>query len=121
MTYKLPQKTLHLVIMNHWLVESINDLGSGNLIHLVYQNDRIAPEVLADIKDEDFGEGLLVEIISQELQTGHRVAVAEIFKCHDFKSFFRFDLRLLEVGVFVRDGIVKLASDYLCYYHYNPV
>ncbi|TCL76369.1 hypothetical protein EDC14_1002128 [Hydrogenispora ethanolica] len=113
-------KTLHLLIKSQWLVDSITSLGSGYLIHLVYQNSEIAPDLCAEIKEGRFQEGVLGEIIHFKPGMKRRVAMVEIDKVNDFQNFIRFDLRILEVVPFLRDGIGDADQGYLCYYYGNP-
>lgn len=115
-----PPKTLQMLIREQWLEESIKDLGSGYGTHLSYLNQEIDPKVLQDTQNLSSGE-VLGEIIKLGETANSLVAVAELVKVHDFKSFIRFDLRLLEVAPFIVKPPVKVdsiieKSDYLCYY-----
>lgn len=112
-----PDKTLHLLIEKAWLVDTITKLGSGYLTHLSYQEGRIDPEVLTEIRNQSLGNGVLGEIIHSCGNSGHRVAMVEVAKVNDFQDFIRFDLRLLGVIPFIRDGLIKIESRYSCYYH----
>lgn len=115
-----PLKTLHMIVKNEWLVDSIVCLGSGFTSHLAYQNREIEPEVLSDIRTNRFGEEQLGEVIHLSSKGGHRIAKVEIAKANDFETFIRFDFRLLEVRPFLRNGLIAMAPQYLCYYGKNP-
>lgn len=118
---RFPPKTLHLLIQKAWLVESITSLGSGYLIHLAYKESQIDPEVLADIRSQSLGEDGLGEIIHVGESSNRRVAEVEVVKVNDYQNFIRFDLRLLSVTPFIRDGFEDIQTNYLCYYKKNPV
>lgn len=113
-------KTLQFLIKNQWLVDSILGLGSGYQIHLVYLNTEIAPEVRSEISGGRIQEGVLGEIVYQGPEERRRVAAVEVTRVNDFESFVRFDLRLLEVTPFLRDGTGESSNGYLCYYLANP-
>lgn len=115
----VPPKTLQLLIRNEWLVESLTSLGSGYITHLVYPKVDIDPAVLKDLTNHVLGEGVLGEVGYIGRHPNRKVAEVEIFAINDYQSFTRFDLRLLEVGPFIRDGIMVHNSKYLCYYK-NP-
>ncbi|HEX7713461.1 MAG TPA: hypothetical protein VF531_05520 [Bacillota bacterium] len=108
-------QTLQLLIKKKWLADSIIGLGSGYLTHLTYQTKDVAPEVLEDYHEMRSGE-VYGEIIWVGDEVNRRVAEAEVSSINDFGSFIRFDLRLLEVVPFIRDGAVHVRNDYLCYY-----
>ena len=108
-------QTLQLLIKKKWLADSIIGLGSGYLTHLTYQTKDVAPEVLEDYHEMRSGE-VYGEIIWVWDEVNRRVAEAEVSSINDFGSFIRFDLRLLEVVPFIRDGAVHVRNDYLCYY-----
>jgi hypothetical protein len=114
-----PAKTLHLLIEQAWLVETITKLGSGYLTHLAYQEGQVDPEVLTEIRNQSLGNDVLGEIIYSCGNSDRRVAVVEVAKVNDFQDFIRFDLRLLGVIPFIRDGLKEIQSRYLCYYHKN--
>ncbi|HPT86259.1 MAG TPA: hypothetical protein PL004_00190 [Bacillota bacterium] len=115
-----PLKTLQMIIRNEWLVDSIVSLGSGFTSHLAYQNKDIEPEVLDDIRANRFGEEQLGEVIHLSPIGGRRIAKVEIAKANDFETFVRFDFRLLEVRPFLRNGLIAMEPQYLCYYGKNP-
>ncbi len=108
-------KTLHLLIKSQWLVDSITSLGSGYLIHLVYQNSDIAPDLRVEIAGGRFREGVLGEIIHFRPDVKRRVAMVEVNQVNVFQNFVRFDLRILEIIPFLRDGIGDADQGYLCY------
>jgi hypothetical protein len=113
-------KTLLLMVKKKWLVEAITSLGSGFLTHLAYQNELIDPNVLADIKSNQWEQKVLGEIIFQDQGTNHRIADVEVIEVNDYNTFIRFDFRLLEVSPFVRGKWTDLGSSYLCYYQKHP-
>ena len=110
-----PPKTLQMLIKEDWLVDSITNLGGGYFTHLSYQAADIDPKVLSDILHPDF-RGVFGEIIKLRPQDNRRIAVVEVSKTNDFKAFIRFDLRLLEVVPYIKDYLVAIQPDYLCYY-----
>ena len=109
-------KTLRMVVKKQWLVESITSLGSGYLTHLTYQNEHIAPVVLADIQSSQGMPKVLGEVIFEEPSGSHPVAEVEIMEANNFNTFIRFDFRLLEVTPFLRHKGELPSSNYLCYY-----
>ncbi len=116
MNQPIQPKTLHLLIQNQWLVDSVTSLGSGYLIHLVYQDSEIAPDLLAEIKAGRFQIGVLGEIVQIDKGKKRRVAMVEVSKVNDYQNFVRWDLRILVVHPFVRDGVATSGERYLCYY-----
>jgi hypothetical protein len=112
-----PLKTLRLVIKNQWLVDSIIFLGSGFTTHLAYSNSEIEPELFNDIRTDNWGEGMLGEIVHQSLEGERRIAKIEVIKANQFNGFVRFDFRLLEVKPFLRNGLHSVTSPYLCFYY----
>ncbi len=116
-----PPKTLRLLIEKKWLVETITGLGSGYLTHLSYQNEVIDPEVLQIIKNKQFEDKVLGEIIFRDQKDYLRIAEAEVIEVNDFQSFIRFDLRLLEVVPFIRGKVQNYNSNYLCYLHIKQI
>lgn len=120
MKLSLPPKTLQMVIINQWLVDSITSLGSGYLIHLTYPNDVIDPEVLLDIRNQCLENRVLGEIIFLGADVNQRIAEVEVAEANDFKTFIRFDLRLLEVTPFIRNRLSDQQSAYQCSYVKAP-
>lgn len=120
MKVRYPLKTLHMIVKNEWLVDSIISLGSGFIVHLAYQNHEIEPQVVNDIRAHDFGEDVLGEVVHWRGQSGQRIAKVEIITANDFKTFVRFDFRILEVKPFLRNGVASGDVKYLCFYGKNP-
>lgn len=115
-----PRKTLHMIVKNEWLADSIISLGSGFITYLVYQNQEIEPQVVNDIRAHDFGEDVPGEIVHWSGQSGRRIAKVEILTVNDFKTFIRFDFRILEVRPFLRNGWALGQMDYFCFYGKRP-
>jgi len=111
---------LQMIVLNRWVVESINGLGSGYITYLVYQNSDIDPEVLEDVYRDHLGEGVLGEIIHAEPRGKSRIARVEVVKVNRYENFLRFDFRILEVKPFLRNGYHDPNSRYLCYYWKSP-
>lgn len=109
-------QTLRMLVWNEWLVETIIKLGSGYSTHLSYQYSEIEPQVLQDIHHSTLSPGVFGEIIHQGKQPPRKVALAEVFKLNDFRDSIRFDIRLLSVDPFIRNGIVQRDSEYACFY-----
>lgn len=110
-----PPKTLQMLIKETWLLESIKNLGGGYCTHLAYLNEDIDPEVSNDIKNHNF-PGVLGEIIKIDNTSNRRVARVEVNQINDFRSFIRFDLRLLEITPFFRATCTEVHPNFLCYY-----
>jgi len=97
-----PTQTLRMLVRQEWLVETITMLGSGYITHLAYPKEVIAPEVLQELENRTLNPGMMGEIVYRAEKGLRRVAWVEVFGINDFESFIRFDLRLLEVGAFVK-------------------
>jgi hypothetical protein len=110
-----PPKTLQLTIKEAWLVESITNLGSGFCTHLAYSIQDIEPDLLRDIQGPGI-QGVLGEILKLDNTSIRCMAGVEVVKTHDFQSFIRFDLRLLEISPFIKALSVGITTKYLCYY-----
>ncbi len=116
MNHEHPLQTLRMMVRQEWLVETITMLGSGYITHLAYPDEVIQPEILQKVKNRTLSPGIMGEIVYQTKSGLRRIALVEVFGINDFESFVRFDLRLLEVGPFVRIfGEIVGESDYSCY------
>jgi hypothetical protein len=112
-------KTLRMIVTHEWAVDSIRSLGSGYVSFLAFENSEIAPDVLDDIQSRIIGEGTWAEILHLKKNSVRRVALVELNQINEFKSFFRFDFKILNVIPFLRDGIEAYQSDYKCFYKEN--
>jgi hypothetical protein len=113
-------KTLRMIVKNEWAVDSIRSLGSGYVSFLVFEFHEIAPQVLEDIQRRIIGEGTWAEILYLKKNSVRRIALVELNQINEFKSFFRFDFKILNVIPFLRDGIEEYQSVHKCFYKENP-
>lgn len=110
------QTPIQLLIEKEWAVDSIVTLGSGYLFHLMYTEEQVQPELLADLRSNRVSVGYPLEILHNKADRYFRVALAELSGFYDYHHFIRVDFRILQVPPYLRDGNPKNGWNYFCRY-----